>query len=159
MAGRPSGFTQEIADCICARLAGGESLRAICRDDDMPSRQTVANWLAKDADFFGQYARARDVALDDMADELLEIADDGSNDWMIRKNADGSDGPEVLNGEHVQRSKLRVDTRKWVLSKLAAKKYGDKLALEHGGVDGAPLVPILNVYCSTDRPQASPEAD
>lgn len=156
---RPSIFTQEIADTICTRLAGGESLRAICRDDDMPSRQSVANWLAKDAEFFGQYVRARDVALDDMADELLEIADDGTNDWMERKDADGSTGPAVLNGEHVQRSRLRVDTRKWVLSKLAAKKYGDKLALEHGGVDGAPLVPILNVYTSGNQPNPSSQAD
>ena len=75
--------------------------------------------------FFAQYARARDVGLDAMADELFDIADDGTNDWMER---DGEGNPGyAVNGENVSRSRLRVDTRKWYLSKLAPKRYGEKL--------------------------------
>lgn len=131
--GRPSIFTQDIADEICRRLTMGESLRGICRDDDMPDRQTVANWLTKYEDFFGQYTRARDVALDDMADEIMEIADDGSNDWMERHDKEGNSLGWYVNGEALGRSRLRFDARRWFLSKLAPKRYGDKLQHEHSG--------------------------
>ena len=67
----------------------------------------------------------------------LDIADDGSNDWVERKNADGST-TEVVNGEHIQRSRVRIDARKWLLSKLAPKKYGDKL--EFAGDPNNPIV-------------------
>ena len=77
------------------------------------------------ARFFAQYARARDLGLDAIADELFDIADDGQNDWMER-HGEGNEGYTV-NGEHVSRSRLRVDTRKWYLSKLAPKRYGEKL--------------------------------
>jgi hypothetical protein len=75
-----------------------------------------------------QYARAREVQADTLVDEILEIADDGTNDWMAREGKDGEAG-WALNGEHVQRSKLRVDSRKWFASKVAPKKYGEKLEL------------------------------
>ncbi len=136
--GRPSKYTKEIAAEICRRLAEGESLRAICRDDDMPPESTVREWVLDDREgFAAHYARARDLFLDCMAEETLEISDDASNDWMMRK--EGEDSGWRLNGDHVQRSRLRVDTRKWYLSKLAPKRYGDRMAMEHGGVDGAPL--------------------
>lgn len=72
-----------------------------------------------------------------MADEILEISDDGSNDWMERLGKEGEPAGWQLNGEHVQRSRLRVDTRKWILSKLAPKRYGDKL--QHTGDGGGPI--------------------
>lgn len=77
--------------------------------------------------FFTHYARARDMGLDAMADELLDIADEGTNDWMSRNDPDNPG--YSLNGEHSSRSRLRVDTRKWYLSKLAPKRYGDKTML------------------------------
>lgn len=132
--GRPSIYTEEIADEICRRLAEGESLRSVCRDDGMPAESTVRAWVLDDKEgFSAQYVRARDLYLDTMADEILEISDDGSNDYMATEHG------EKLDGEHIQRSRLRVDTRKWYLSKLAPKRYGDKLAMEHTGEDGAPL--------------------
>jgi hypothetical protein len=143
--GRPSDYTQETADIICRRLAEGESLRAICLADDMPDKATIFRWLAVNEPFRDQYARAREAQADYYAEEIIEISDDGTNDWMERKNADGSIGDVILNGEHVQRSRLRVDARKWFASKVAPKKYGDKLLAEVTGADGAPLVPILNV--------------
>jgi hypothetical protein len=140
--GRPSSYTPEIGEKICARLIDGESLRAICRDEDMPDRQTVTNWLIKDETFFGQYTRAREAQADCLVDEILEISDDGRNDWMERRSeAEKGAGVEsgwVLNGEHVQRSRLRVDTRKWFASKVFPKRYGDKV--EHSGPEGGPIV-------------------
>ena len=80
-----------------------------------------------------RYARARDIGVDAMADDMLEIADDGTNDWMDRNDPDNPG--YVVNGEHVQRSRLRVESRKWYLAKLAPKKYGDKLEVG-GKVEG-----------------------
>jgi len=128
MTGRPSEFTQERADLICSRLAEGESLRAICLDDDMPDRTTVFRWIRDRAEFRNQYASAREDQADTIFEEMLEIADDGSRDYDV-----GEDGREVVDHDHIQRSKLRVETRKWVLGKLAPKKYGEKIQTEHSG--------------------------
>ncbi|MBL0935522.1 MAG: terminase small subunit protein [Rhizobiaceae bacterium] len=127
--GRPSDYSEALADTICERLTQGESLRAICRDDDMPHAGTVCRWLAKHDDFREQYSHAREAQAELMADELVEIADDGSNDWMERKDAEGELIGWRENGEALRRSALRVDTRKWIASRLLPKKYGDKLAL------------------------------
>lgn len=122
--GRPSLFGAEVASTICSRIADGESLREICRDDAMPDKATVLRWLGAHEEFRDQYARAREAQADYFADEILEIADDGSNDWMLRKV--GEEEIEVANHEHISRSKLRVDARKWLMSKMAPKKYGDR---------------------------------
>ncbi len=135
--GRPSDYTQQVADEICERIADGISLRTICATDDMPAKATVFRWLAARADFRDQYARAREVQADALADELLDIADDANNDWMERKGEDGQSLGWRENGEAIQRSRLRVDTRKWIASKLKPKKYGEKL--EHSGPDGGPV--------------------
>ncbi len=139
---RPSGYTAELADAICARLADGESLRSVCRDESMPCKQTVFSWMRLHPEFLDQYARAKEESADTHADDLLEIADDARNDWMSRNH--GEDDPGwVANGEHIQRSRLRVDTRKWIASKLKPKKYGDKLGI--GGADDLPAVAIKGV--------------
>ena len=107
-------------------------MREICRMDGMPSRTSVVTVLARDEEFQVQYARACEVRAETIFDEMLEIADDGTNDWQARQNADGVDGL-AFNAEHVQRSKLRIEARKWALSKMMPKKYGDKLDVNHGG--------------------------
>jgi hypothetical protein len=139
--GRPSDFTQKTADAICTRLAAGESLRAICLSDGMPDKSTVFRWLAINEPFRDQYARAREAQADFYAEEIIEISDDGTNDWMERRSeAEKGAGIEsgwVLNGEHVQRSRLRVDARKWFASKVAPKKYGDKIEATLQGGDKA----------------------
>ncbi len=125
-AGRPSKYSEALAALICERLAEGETLRAICRDKAMPGKTTVLRWLGDEtnADFRTQYAHAREMQADALFDEALEIADDVSGDWSTDK-----DGKKVLDHENIQRSRLRVDTRKWAAGKLAPKKYGDKLDL------------------------------
>ena len=122
--GRPSEYTEEIGDKICEGLADARSLRSICCDDDMPSQSTVFRWLADErfADFRERYARAREAQADAIFDEMLDIADDGTNDYM------GDD--EKYNGDAVARSKLRVDTRKWMAAKLSPKKYGEKIGFD-----------------------------
>jgi len=129
--GRPSIFSEEMAASICKRLADGETLRAVCRDEGFPSESTVRGWVLEDREGFGaQYMQARDLGLDSIADELFEIADDGRNDWMQRLDEDGKSLGWQLNGEHVQRSRVRLDIRKWYLSKLAPKKYGEIAELQ-----------------------------
>jgi hypothetical protein len=131
-------YTQEAADEICRRLAEGETLRQVCRSEHLPGESTVRNWVADDREgFSAQYARAREAGYVRMAEELLEIADDGSNDWMERENSDGS-SVTVVDHEHIQRSRLRVETRKWILAKALPKIYGEKIQIDarHEHVNG-----------------------
>jgi hypothetical protein len=149
--GRPSDYGPEIAAHICAEIAAGKSMREICRADGMPDMATVFRWLARHAEFREQYTRARELQADYLAEEILEIADDGRNDWTKRE-----DGSEAVNAETVQRSRLRVDARKWLMSKLQPKKYGDKITQEMTGGDGLPLVPVINVTISDDHTRPAP---
>lgn len=130
--GRPSDYGPEITGTICDRLSAGETLRAICRDEDMPSQSMVFRWLREHEEFREQYAHAREAQADTWADELVEIADDGSNDWVARNHGEGDEGWRV-NSEHIQRSRVRIDTRKWLMAKSVPKKYGDKIEHEHRG--------------------------
>jgi hypothetical protein len=127
--GRPTLYSPEIADTILERIASGETLRQLCRSEGMPAESTVRLWVLDDRDgFSARYARARDMQLESWGDETIEISDDGSNDWMLREGKDGETS-WVLNGEHVQRSKLRTESRKWIMSRLKPERYGDKLEL------------------------------
>ena len=128
--GRPSKYTVELATAICERIAKGESLRKICRDDDMPDRNTVHEWLLDETkdEFYRQYEKAVNTRTENMFDELEDIADNTEGD--------------------VQRDRLRVDTRKWYLSKVMPKKYGDKLDLSSGGEK---LQPILVKFIGDDN--------
>lgn len=122
-----------MADRICAELAIGRSLRSILReDDDLPAMSTIFKWLRENKQFSEQYARAKEEAADAMSEDILEIADDASDDVSVIEDEDGNE-TEKTNHENIQRSKLRVDTRKWIMSKMKPKKYGDKLDLTSGG--------------------------
>lgn len=116
---------------ICDRIANGESLRAICADEDMPAKSVVFKWLAEDTQFSDQYARARETQADAVFDDILSIADDARNDWMARNGNDDEGWRE--NGESIRRSQLRIDARKWMAGKLKPKKYGERLELNHSG--------------------------
>lgn len=134
--GRPSSFTQEVADAICERLADGQSLREICQDEDMPNRATVFRWLAKFKEFSDQYAHAREEQADSLFDEILSIADDGRNDWMEKHGKEGENIGWQENGEALRRSQLRIDARKWMAGKLRPKRYGDRTQMELTGPQG-----------------------
>jgi hypothetical protein len=132
--GRPTKYNKKLADKICQRICNGESLKRICESKDIPSRNQVHMWLLQEdkKDFYYNYERSINVRAENMFDELTEIADDGSNDYMERVNQDGTPS-EVLRPEHIQRSRLRTDVRKWYLSKIMPKKFGDKLDMTSGG--------------------------
>lgn len=99
----------------------------------MPSRRTVIEWKNTLPQFRHQYAQAREDQADLYADDIVDISDDGSNDW-IERALDGGRVEMVLNHEHVTRSRLRVDSRKWMLSKLKPGTYGDKV--QHANAQG-----------------------
>lgn len=135
--GRPSIYTAELAAHVCAHIAEGKSLRVIGAMEGMPHQATIMAWLdGSRPEFSEQYARAREAQADKLAEEALTIADDGRSDTYV-----DADGNVKTDSEVIQRSKLRVDTRKWLASKMAPKKYGDKLGL--GAADG--LDPVQTV--------------
>ena len=133
-----SSFTQEMADIICERIAKGESLRKICLDKDTPSHTTILKWLREIDGFASQYARAREDQAEFYLDEIIAISDESSQDKIANE-----DGTERTDSEAIQRSKLRVDTRKWAMAKLAPKKYGDKITQEVTGANGDPISLLL----------------
>ena len=144
-----------MGDKVCAMLSEGMTLREVSRQKDMPPESTVRLWALNNAGsdedgyegFAAQYARAREIGYHAMADELMEIADDGANDWMER-NGQESEGWQV-NGECIQRSRLRVDTRKWMLSKTLPKIYGDKQEIKHDVTD--PMQELLSFVASNGK--------
>lgn len=133
-AGRPTLFTEEVADRICELVATTSmSIKSICDEEGMPSVTTLFRWLADDkyTTFREQYACAREAKADFLADELLDIVDDGSNDLMTITKGDAS--YEMENKEVTSRSKLRFEARRWLMSKMQPKKYGDKLDVTSNG--------------------------
>lgn len=135
--GRPSSYNLETAAAICEHLAAGESLRAICDMDGMPHRATVHEWIAANLNGFGDmYARAKEIGLDNLAEETLAIAD---TPMEGEETEDDGERVKVKRGDMLGHRKLQVDTRKWLLSKLAPKKYGDRTGIELTGADGGPV--------------------
>ena len=149
--GRPSTYTQEIAALICEHLQDGLTLKEICRAEHMPHESTVRKWACEDREgFYTLYAKAREIGYQAMADELLVISDNAHNDWMERNyERDQDNGGWVANGEHLQRSRLRVDTRKWLLSKALPKLYGDKTTTTIEPSDG--LTGLLEAIAGRPR--------
>ncbi len=132
--GRLLTFKQETADAICDRLACGESLRAICRDEGFPSEATVRGWVKDDVSAFAaQYARAREIGYDCMAEQILELADKSR---LGRKVVRSKNGIETTESDMVERTRLQIEARKWLLSKMLPKRYGEKLQTEHSGSIG-----------------------
>lgn len=140
-AGRPSSYDPEIASQICHLIACNTRLRQIEQMDGMPSRPTIRLWLAQNPEFLTQYDKAREEMVEQMFDELLEIADDSRNDF-----AEAEDGGLKPQPEMVARARLRADTRKWLMSKVLPRKYGERVALT--GSDGGPVELSLTVAVS-----------
>jgi len=119
--GRPTTYTPELANLICERVATHTyGLKKLCRMyDDMPSQSTINLWRYKHTDFSEQYAQAKVFQIETLVDEILEISDDTSHDQLVNDY-----GNAVCNSEFIARSRLRVDTRKWLAAKLVPKVYG-----------------------------------
>ena len=135
-AGRPSDFNDEICLKICERIAEGKSLRSICVANDMPTISTVFRWLAASESFQERYALAKKVQADVFADEIIDLADTPKK-GVKKVTKDGK--VETTEADMIEHRRLQIDARKWMISKLAPKKYGDKTQLEHSGPDGGPI--------------------
>lgn len=110
----------------------------------MPAVATIFNWFRTYPQFLEQYTRAKEEAADAMAEDIIDISDDGTNDWMEDNYDKGRTPGYALNGENIQRSKLRVDTRKWLMAKMKPKVYGDKVDMTTNGKDlPAPILGVL----------------
>lgn len=119
---------KDIFDYVCKEIESGRALRNVLKDENMPSTSTFYQWLENNEDKAKQYARATEVRAEVIFDDILSIADQNESDTYINEN-----GVEVVNNDVIQRSRLRIDARKWVLSKLNPKKFGDKIQQEHSG--------------------------
>ena len=122
--GRPSTYTPATAELICFRLADGETLTSICRTPGMPSRQCVQQWRMRMPAFDALYYRARLIGMESMSDDTLTIADDDTLDML----ADGTPNPTSVN-----RARLMVHARHFLMGKLARHVYGDRVEVEHSG--------------------------
>jgi len=117
-------YSPEMGEAICLRLAGGESLNRICRDDDMPHRASVHRWLLRDHEFRRSYEFARQVQADYYAEQVIELADE----------ADASTSPAV------HKAKLQVDARKWAAARMAPRKWGDRSQVDLGATGSSEVV-------------------
>lgn len=164
--GKPIEFSQELVAAVCQRMCEGESLSQVCRDAAMPTRSLFLKWVKLDTKeghspspypgLRDLYAHARKELLLFWADEQVEIADNGSNDWQDREFGQGRI-ERIIDNEAVQRSRLRVDTRKWLLAKLMPRVYGDKLDLTHANPDGTNLGLLAAVMVKTIDPHEASE--
>jgi len=130
--GRPTIFTDELGEEICRRMEEGTTLFQICLADDMPARTSVYDWRDKFPAFADRFTRARVRQMHSWADETVHIADDGTTDYITKKGRNGQEY-EAFDSEHVQRSKLRVDTRLRLMAVIAPHVYGEKVSIEHTG--------------------------
>ena len=134
-------FTHELFETICQQIATSErGLVSICRDNDL-NASTFYDWLLENPDLANKYARAKELQAEFMAEQIIEIADDGTNDYMTIVKGDTE--YNVENKEVTNRSRLRVDARKWVASKLYPKKYGDKVDVTTDGEKITNLPPFM----------------
>ena len=175
-------LTQEAMDHILDEVSDGRTLNSICRkekqsdiDAGVPCRKTVTNALLirppkdhdpkyeADAERYAEFRElffnvARPLQFMAWEDHIIEIADDSSQDW---RDVVGKDGEihRVMDKEVVQRSRVRIDTRKWLMAKALPKKYGEKIQQEVTGDNGAPLIqPVVNISVA-DKSEVAPEAD
>ena len=136
--GRPTLYSEALAEKICQRIANGDSLVTIGKDAKFPARSTIMKWLADSAcdGFVDKYTRAKEDQADFYAAQVIEIADKVRP--VVKKTLKDDGKVEEVHTDGVERSRLMMDARKWYASKLAPKKYGDKIAV--GGADDLPEI-------------------
>jgi hypothetical protein len=130
--GRPSKYSIELAHEICKVIASSsESLQRMCNErDHWPDRPTIFTWLNKHEEFRNMYTKAKQDQVSAYVDDIVEISDHAASDTIL-----DSKGNEIENREWVNRSRLRVDTRKWLASKLVPRLYGDRIITKDEDVD------------------------
>lgn len=139
--GRPTNYTQELADNICEQLAMGKSMRTVCKEENMPCVATIFNWMRTKPEFLEQYTRAKEESADAMAEEVIDISDDGDYDIEIPQK--------------VARDRLRIETRKWLMSKMKPKKYSDKIDVTSGWKELPTPIISLDVLSNNRNKESS----
>lgn len=134
-AGRPTLYTKELGLKICENLVKHNTLRKVAALDGMPSKATICRWLFDEdkKDFQDQYTRARKIQEEFIFDDTIDIADDGSRDY---KDVPGNIPTYIVNKEHIARSRVRIDTRKYFLAKLNPSRFAERFKHDHTGVEG-----------------------
>jgi flagellar hook-associated protein FlgK len=143
--GRPEAYTKEIGAYICREIAQGRTITKICKETNIPALATVMNWLNSlhplyKEEFLNSYIQARKIQAEVLADQTNDIADDGENDTYIGYDRNGKKVVKV-NTDNIQRSKLRVENRRWLAAHLLPTRFGDKVQLT--GKDDEALIPII----------------
>lgn len=118
--GRPSGYSEQVAQKICHRMINGESLTSICKDKDMPSRVTVYDWMEAHPEFRARCARAREGLADFLVDEIEQLASQTTE-------------------ENVNSMKVKISTKQWRAMKMAPRIYGDRTVTEVTGANGGAI--------------------
>lgn len=127
--GSPSTYTKEIGEEICQKISVSEyGLKRLCKENPhWPCKQTIFEWRIKIKEFGDLYAKAKQDQIETLIDDCLDIADDTSQDTIVSVDSEGVER-EKCNTEWINRSRLRIDTRKFLAQKLAPKLYGDKVS-------------------------------
>lgn len=147
--GRPTTYNAEIAEQICDETATtNKSLASICEQENFPAWRTVYGWLRKHAEFAQMYAQAKEDQAERMAEEIVCISDECMIGEKVKVKSSGE--IETTTGDMVERSKLRVDARKWVAAKLLPRKYGDRNQIEFPDKDGNPQM-VGGILGDTER--------
>ncbi len=141
--GRPSTYSEALVDVICERIAAGESLRRICDDNGMPNITTVIRWLTVHEEFATKYARAREQQAGTFVDQMYDLASSEPERHPITGALDPASVTHIRN---------RIATMQWLAAKLAPKKYGDKVDVNHGGQEGNPIAMVLQQISGTSLP-------
>lgn len=130
--GRGTAYNRQVCDEICRRVIDGQTVKEIGASPDMPCANTIWNWIARHPEFCEMWLIAKRAQMLREAESILEIADDGRNDWMQRRVDDGTFEP-IVDKENIQRSRVRIDARKWLLAKMMPSIFGERVAVEHSG--------------------------
>jgi hypothetical protein len=132
-----------VGDAICELISLGKSLLKICESSEFPAQSTVYRWIESNDDFREKYARARELQADYYSAEIIDLAD---KERICQKRVIKADGSEELTIlDQTDRTRLQIDARKWYASKLAPKKYGDKVQQEVSGPGGEPIQAQITV--------------
>jgi hypothetical protein len=143
MPGRPQTYTEQLGNEICEWLSLGKSLTSYCKQDGNPTYSTIMRWLWKGSKWYREsfsksYMEAREQQAQCLVDSIIDISDDGTNDYMELQDKSGVDYIKV-DQEHIQRSRLRVDSRKWIAAHLLPRVYGDSQQVKITNADGGPV--------------------
>ena len=147
--GRPSSYTQELADKICEEIASGKSMRSVSRMEGMPAMSMIFRWLREHPSFREQYTASTIERTEAFQEDVIDISDDGSDDYTEDNYMEGRTPGYQVNSENIQRSRLRVETRKWLMERMKPKKYGAKIDMTTNGKDLP--VPILGMIAPVEK--------